>query len=163
MINLANSAAAYRWWRLAADGIGLARMEFVVTNAIRIHPMALVQFDQLQNLKAKEEIARSIIRYNNKPEYFVDKLAHGFAALCAAVSRRPALIRMNDFKTNEYSGLIGGPEFEPKEDNPMLGFRGASRYCSPLYKEGFSLECRAIKRLREEMGCTNAIAMIPFS
>lgn len=162
MINLANPAAAYRWWRLPVDGIGLVRMEFVVTNAIRIHPMALVHFDELKDLKAKEEIARLTIGYKNKPDYFVDKLAHGFAALCAAVFPRPAIIRMSDFKTNEYSGLIGGPEFEPKEDNPMLGFRGASRYYSPLYKEGFSLECRAIKRLREEMGFTNAIAMIPF-
>lgn len=162
MINLANPAAAYRWWRLPTDGIGLARMEFVVTNAIRIHPMALVHFDQLKDIKVKEEIANLTVGYENKPNYFVDKLAHGFAALCATVYPKPAIVRMSDFKTNEYSGLIGGAEFEPNEENPMIGFRGASRYYSPLYEEGFALECLAIKRLREEMGFTNAIPMIPF-
>lgn len=162
MINLSNPAAAYRWWRLPADGIGLARMEFVVTNAIQVHPMALVHFDRLKDVKAKEKIVRLTAGYNHKPDYFVDKLAHGFAALCATVYPKPAIVRMSDFKTNEYSGLIGGSEFEPKEENPMLGFRGASRYYSPLYKEGFALECRAIKRLRENMGFTNAIPMIPF-
>ncbi|KAI2704810.1 hypothetical protein CBS147332_7464 [Penicillium roqueforti] len=162
MINLANPAAAYRWWRLPTDGIGLARMEFVVTNYIRIHPMALVHFDQLKDDKSKEEIARLTAGYSNKPEYFVDKLSHGFAALCATVYPKPAILRMSDFKTNEYAGLIGGSQFEPKEENPMLGFRGASRYYSPLYKEGFELECRAIKRLREEMGFANVIVMIPF-
>lgn len=162
MINLANPAAAYRWWRLPADGIGLARMEFVVTNAIRIHPMALVYFDQLKDAKAREEISRLTAGYEHKPEYFVDKLARGFAALCAAVHPKPAILRMSDFKTNEYAGLIGGAQFEPTEENPMLGFRGASRYYSPRYKAGFALECRAIKRVREEMGFTNAVVMIPF-
>lgn len=162
MINLANPAAAYRWWRLPADGIGLARMEFVVSNAIRVHPMTLVHFDQLKDAKTKDEIAQLTAGYDHKPDYFVDKLSHGFAALCATVYPNPTIVRMSDFKTNEYSGLIGGSEFEPKEENPMLGFRGASRYYSPLYKEGFALECRAIKRLREEMGFTNAIIMIPF-
>ncbi|KAB8207046.1 phosphoenolpyruvate synthase [Aspergillus parasiticus] len=162
MLNLANPAAAFRWWRLPADGIGLARMEFVVTNAIQVHPMALVHFDQLQDAKAKEDILRLTTGYEDKPEYFVDKLSHGFAALCAAVYPKPAIIRMSDFKTNEYARLVGGREFEPDEENPMLGFRGASRYYSVHYKEGFALECRAIKRLREEMGFTNAIVMIPF-
>ncbi|KAJ5166055.1 hypothetical protein N7492_006351 [Penicillium capsulatum] len=162
MINLANPAAAYRWWRLPTDGIGLARMEFLVTNTIRIHPMALVHFDRLKDLEAKEKISELTSGYKDKPEYFVEKLAHGFAALCATVYPKPAIVRMSDFKTNEYAGLIGGTEFEPKEENPMLGFRGASRYYSPLYQEGFALECRAIKRLREEMGFTNAIPMIPF-
>ena len=162
MLNLANPAAAYRWWRLPADGIGLARMEFVVTNAIRIHPMALVHFDELKDQAAKEEIARLTAGYFHKPDYFVDKLAHGFAALCAIAYPKPAILRLSDFKTNEYAGLIGGAEFEPKEENPMLGFRGASRYYSPRYKEGFALECRAIKKLREKIGFTNAIVMIPF-
>ncbi|KAI3243914.1 hypothetical protein CBS147309_9783 [Penicillium roqueforti] len=124
--------------------------------------MALVHFDQLKDDKSKEEIARLTAGYSNKPEYFVDKLSHGFAALCATVYPKPAILRMSDFKTNEYAGLIGGSQFEPKEENPMLGFRGASRYYSPLYKEGFELECRAIKRLREEMGFANVIVMIPF-
>ncbi|KAE8165722.1 phosphoenolpyruvate synthase [Aspergillus tamarii] len=162
MLNLANPAAAFRWWRLPADGIGLARMEFVVTNAIQVHPMALVHFDRLTDVKAKQEILRLTTGYDSKPEYFVDKLSHGFAALCAAVYPKPAIIRMSDFKTNEYARLVGGREFEPDEENPMLGFRGASRYYSVHYKEGFALECRAIKRLREEMGFTNAIVMIPF-
>lgn len=162
MLNLANPAAAYRWWRLPADGIGLARMEFVVTNAIQVHPMALVHFDRLKDEKAKEEIARLTSAYKCKPDYFVDKLSHGFAALCATVYPKPAIIRLSDFKTNEYANLIGGAEFEPEEENPMLGFRGASRYYSPRYKEGFALECRALKRLRDEMGFTNAIVMVPF-
>jgi pyruvate,water dikinase len=162
MINLANPEAAYRWWRLPVDGIGLARMEFVVTNAIRIHPMALVHFDRLEDNKVKEEIAELTAGYNHKPNYFVEKLSRGFAALCATVFPKPVILRLSDFKTNEYSDLIGGSEFEPKEENPMLGFRGASRYYSPRYREGFALECRAIKRLREEMGFTNAIVMVPF-
>ncbi|KAL2869564.1 phosphoenolpyruvate synthase [Aspergillus lucknowensis] len=162
MLNLANPAAAFRWWRLPADGIGLARMEFVVTNAIQVHPMALVHFDQLQDPIDKERIAVRTAGYKDKAEYFVDKLAHGFAALCAAVYPKPAILRLSDFKTNEYANLIGGAQFEPEEDNPMLGFRGASRYYSPRYKEGFALECRAIKRLREEIGFTNAIVMVPF-
>ncbi|KAH7131031.1 hypothetical protein EDB81DRAFT_950438 [Dactylonectria macrodidyma] len=162
MLNLSNPASAYRWWRLPADGIGLARMEFVVSNAIQVHPMALVHFDRLGDADAKQQIAQLTVGYNSKPDYFVDKLSHGLAALCAAVYPKPAIIRMSDFKTNEYAGLIGGAEFEPKEENPMLGFRGASRYYSPRYREGFALECRAIKRLREEIGLTNAIVMIPF-
>ncbi|KAH7247615.1 uncharacterized protein BKA55DRAFT_572550 [Fusarium redolens] len=162
MLNLANPAAAYRWWRLPADGIGLARMEFVVSNAIQVHPMALVHHDQLEDEDSKREITRLTAGYENKPDYFVDKLSHGLAALCAAVYPKPAIIRMSDFKTNEYAGLIGGAEFELKEDNPMIGFRGASRYYSPRYKEGFALECRAVKRLREQIGLINAIVMIPF-
>lgn len=162
MLNLADPAAAYRWWRLPADGIGLARMEFVVTNAIRVHPMALVHYDTLRDLEAKTQIAQLTMGYPTKPEYFVDKLARGLAALCAAVYPKPAIIRMSDFKTNEYAGLIGGAEFEPKEENPMIGFRGASRYYNPRYREGFALECQAIKRLREEIGLDNAVVMIPF-
>ncbi|KAJ5293562.1 hypothetical protein PENANT_c054G02351 [Penicillium antarcticum] len=162
MLNLANPAAAYRWWRLPADGIGLARMEFVVANAIQIHPMALIHIDSVQDLIAKEKICRLTAAYKNKPDYFVDKLSHGLAALCAAVYPKPAIVRMSDFKTNEYASLIGGAQFEPREENPMIGFRGASRYYSPRYKEGFALECRGIKRLRDDMGFTNAIVMIPF-
>ncbi|RAH66694.1 phosphoenolpyruvate synthase [Aspergillus aculeatinus CBS 121060] len=163
MVNLANPAAAYRWWRLPVDGIGLARMEFVVANTIQIHPMALVHFDQLTNPDTKKQIAQLTVGYaHNKPDYFVDKLAQAFAALCAVFHPRPVIIRMSDFKTNEYASLIGGEEFEPHEENPMIGFRGASRYYSPRYREGFALECRAIQRLRETMGFTNAVVMIPF-
>ncbi|UZP36415.1 hypothetical protein NXS19_004231 [Fusarium pseudograminearum] len=162
MLNLANPSAAYRWWRLPADGIGLARMEFVVSNSIRVHPMALIHFDHLEDEAAKKEIADLTAGYAYKPDYFVDKLASGLATLCSAVYPKPAIIRMSDFKTNEYARLIGGAEFELKEENPMIGFRGASRYYSPRYKEGFALECRAVKKVREEMGLTNAIVMIPF-
>ncbi|GEO86918.1 MULTISPECIES: phosphoenolpyruvate synthase [Alphaproteobacteria] len=162
MLNLANPGSAFRWWRLPADGIGLARMEFVVSNAIRVHPMALVHFDTLKDEEAKAEIAKLTAGYDNKPDYFVDKLALGLGRLAAAVYPKPVIIRMSDFKTNEYAGLVGGAEFEPAEENPMIGFRGASRYYSPRYREGFALECRAIKRLRDEMGFTNVVVMIPF-
>ncbi|EWY82867.1 phosphoenolpyruvate synthase [Fusarium oxysporum NRRL 32931] len=162
MLNLANPSAAYRWWRLPVDGIGLARMEFVVSNSIRVHPMALIHFDHLEDEAAKKEITNLTAGYTCKPDYFVDKLASGLATLCSSVYPKPAIIRMSDFKTNEYARLIGGAEFELKEENPMIGFRGASRYYSPRYKEGFALECRAVKKVREEMGLTNAIVMIPF-
>ncbi|HCL64783.1 MAG TPA: phosphoenolpyruvate synthase [Rhizobium sp.] len=162
MLNLANPGSAFRWWRLPADGIGLARMEFVVSNAIRVHPMALVHFDSLKDEAAKAEIAALTVGYDSKPDYFVDKLSLGLARLAAAVYPKPVIIRMSDFKTNEYAGLVGGAEFEPNEENPMIGFRGASRYYSPRYREGFALECKAIKRLRDEMGFTNVVVMIPF-
>ncbi|KAK6525342.1 hypothetical protein TWF694_005482 [Orbilia ellipsospora] len=162
MLNLANPASAFRWWQLPADGIGLARMEFVVSNAIQIHPMALIHFDKIKDEPTRQKISKLTTGYDRKPDYFVDKLARGLATLCASVYPKPAIIRMSDFKTNEYAGLIGGAQFEPKEENPMIGFRGASRYYSPLYQEGFDLECRAIMRLREDMGFYNAIVMIPF-
>ncbi|NML75986.1 phosphoenolpyruvate synthase [Rhizobium sp. S-51] len=162
MLNLANPGSAFRWWRMPADGIGLARMEFVVSNAIRVHPMALVHFDKLKDEEARAEIAALTAGYDSKPDYFVDKLARGLARLAAAVHPKPVIIRMSDFKTNEYAGLVGGAEFEPAEENPMIGFRGASRYYSPRYREGFALECKAIKRLRDEMGFTNVVVMIPF-
>ncbi len=162
MLNLANPAAAFRWWRIPADGVGLARMEFVVSNHIKVHPMALVHFDQLKDAEAKAQIEALTVHYADKLEYFVDRLARGLGRIAAAFHPRPVIVRMSDFKTNEYAGLIGGAAFEPKEENPMLGFRGASRYYSPRYKEGFALECRAIQRLREQMGFTNVIVMIPF-
>ncbi len=162
MLNLANPGSAFRWWRMPADGIGLARMEFVVSNAIRVHPMALVHFDLLKDEAAKAEISVLTAGYDDKTDYFVDKLARGLARLAAAVHPKPVIVRMSDFKTNEYAGLLGGAEFEPAEENPMIGFRGASRYYSPRYREGFALECKAIKRLRDEMGFTNVVVMIPF-
>lgn len=162
MLNLANPAAAFRWWRLPADGVGLARMEFVVSNHIRVHPMALVRFDELRDEAARVEIERLTVGYADKAEYFVDRLARGLARIAAALNPRPVIVRMSDFKTNEYAGLLGGAQFEPAEENPMIGFRGAARYYSPRYREGFALECRAIKRLREEMGFANVVVMIPF-
>ncbi|GAA0280866.1 phosphoenolpyruvate synthase [Alteraurantiacibacter aestuarii] len=162
MLNLANPAAAYRWWQLPADGVGLTRMEFVISNAIKVHPMALVRFDQLPDDEDKAAIAQLTQGYEDKTEYFVDRLALGLARIAAVQFPRPVIIRMSDFKTNEYAGLLGGRTFEPLEENPMIGFRGASRYYSPRYREGFALECRAIRRLRNEMGFTNVIVMIPF-
>ena len=162
MLNLANPAAAFRWWRIPADGVGLARMEFVVNNHIRVHPMALVNFATLQDQEAKRRINELTQGYEEKTEYFVDHLARGLARIAAAYFPKPVILRTSDFKTNEYANLIGGAAFEPKEENPMLGFRGASRYYSPRYRNGFALECRAIRRLRDEMGFTNIIVMIPF-
>jgi len=162
MLNLANPAAALRWWQLPADGVGLARMEFVVSNHIRVHPMALVHFDRLKDEAARAEIVELTAGYDDKTEFFVDHLSRGLSRIAAAVWPRPAIVRMSDFKTNEYAGLVGGAEFEPDEENPMIGFRGASRYYSPRYREGFALECRAIRRLREQMGFANVVVMIPF-
>jgi pyruvate, water dikinase len=162
MLNLANPAAAFRWWRLPADGVGLARMEFVISNHIKVHPMALVQFDQLKDDNARREIAELTRGYADRTEYFVDRLVRGLARLAAAYYPKPVIIRTSDFKTNEYAHLLGGAEFEPREENPMIGFRGASRYYSPRYRPGFALECRALKRLRDELGFTNVVVMIPF-
>ena len=162
MLNLANPAAAFRWWRLPADGVGLARMEFVIANQVKVHPMALVHFEELTDEKATTAIAELTRDYEHKADYFVDRLSLGLARIAATLYPKPVIVRLSDFKTNEYANLIGGAEFEPKEENPMLGFRGASRYYSPEYRDGFALECRAIRRLREEMGFTNVVVMIPF-
>jgi pyruvate,water dikinase len=162
MLNLGNPAAAQRWWRIPSDGVGLARMEFVVSNHIKIHPMALIKFDTLTDQKVKDTITELTAGYKDKTQYFVDHLATGLGRIAASAYPNPVIVRMSDFKTNEYAGLVGGAGFEPKEENPMIGFRGASRYYSPRYKEGFALECRAIKKLREQMGFRNVIVMIPF-
>ncbi|MCE2736957.1 MAG: phosphoenolpyruvate synthase [Rhodobacter sp.] len=162
MLNMANPSAAFRWWRLPCDGVGLARMEFVINNAIKVHPMALVHFDRLTDQAAKAEIARMTRAYSDKTEFFVDGLARGLSQIAAVVYPKPVIVRMSDFKTNEYAELLGGREFEPHEENPMIGLRGASRYYSPQYEEGFALECKAILRLRKEMGFDNVVVMIPF-
>jgi pyruvate,water dikinase len=162
MLNVANPAAAFHWWRLPADGVGLARMEFVINSDIKVHPMALVHYDRLKDEAAKRRIAELTLGFADKTEYFVDRLARALARIAAAHHPAPVIVRMSDFKTNEYANLVGGAEFEPDEENPMLGFRGASRYYSPRYKEGFALECRAIRRLRNELGFRNVIMMIPF-
>jgi pyruvate, water dikinase len=161
-LNLANPAGALRWWQLPSDGIGLARMEFIVGNIIRIHPMALARFDEVPRGRARREIERLTRGYADKTAYFVDHLARGIAKIAASAWPRPVIVRMSDFKTNEYARLIGGKPFEPHEENPMLGFRGASRYYSPRYREGFALECRAIRRVRETIGLDNVVVMIPF-
>ena len=162
MLNLANPAAALRWWRLPADGVGLARMEFVISSHIKVHPMALVRHATLSDQAAKVAIDDLTRGYTDKTEYFVERLSRGLARIAAALYPKPVIVRTSDFKTNEYANLIGGREFEPQEANPMIGFRGASRYYSPRYREGFGLECRALRRLRNEMGFTNVVVMIPF-
>ncbi|MBI5701657.1 phosphoenolpyruvate synthase [Candidatus Saganbacteria bacterium] len=162
MMNIGDPAAGFRWWRLPTQGIGLARMEFIIINSIKIHPMALVKFKQLKDLKAKKKIGKLTAGYKDKTEFFVDNLARGISMIAASQYPYPVIVRMSDFKTNEYANLIGGAQFESHEDNPMIGFRGASRYYSEKYKDGFALECRAIKRVRDEMGFANVVVMIPF-
>lgn len=162
MMNIASPAAAFRWWRLPCDGIGLARMEFIINNLIKIHPLALVHFDEVKDKETRKQIQDITSGYSDKTEYFIDHLARGIAKIAASQYPGPVIVRMSDFKTNEYANLIGGAPFEPKEDNPMLGFRGAARYYSDRYREGFALECRALKRVREEIGLDNVILMVPF-
>jgi len=162
MLNIGSPATALRWWRLPSRGIGLARMEFIVTSHIKIHPMALARFDQVESEEERHRIEELTQDYEDITGYFVENLARGIARIAASQYPHPVVVRMSDFKTNEYADLIGGRQFEPKESNPMLGFRGASRYYSPQYREGFKLECRAVKRAREELGLDNVIVMIPF-
>jgi pyruvate,water dikinase len=162
MLNLANPDEAFSLSFLPNDGVGLARMEFIVSNHIKIHPLALLDFEKLADPLAKAEIERMTAGYHDKSEYFVDRLAQGVGMLAAAFYPKDVILRLSDFKTNEYANLIGGRAYEPVEENPMLGFRGASRYYHPLYQAGFALECRAAKRVRDEMGLTNLKLMIPF-
>jgi pyruvate,water dikinase len=162
MINLANPAAAFRWWRLPSDGVGLARMEFIIGNLIKVHPMALVDFERVEDADARSEIETLTAGFADKTEFFVETLARGIARIAAAHTPNPVIVRMSDFKTNEYARLIGGAAFEPHEENPMLGWRGASRYYSAGYRRGFDLECRALRRCREVIGLTNVVVMIPF-
>jgi pyruvate,water dikinase len=162
MLNVAEPAAAFRWWQLPADGVGLARMEFIVSHDIKVHPLALVHPEAVAARAERREIARLTRAWPNPEEYFVAKLADGIARIAAAYHPKPVIVRTSDFKTNEYARLLGGAAFEPKEENPMLGWRGASRYYSNDYREGFALECRALRRVRDEIGLTNVIVMIPF-
>ena len=162
MMNIASPAAAMRWWRLPVSGIGLARMEFIINNGISIHPMALVRFEDLEDDEAKKEIERLTAGYDDRKEYFVDVLSRGMARIASVWYPDPVIVRMSDFKTNEYADLLGGSQFEPEEANPMLGFRGASRYYSDEYRAGFELECGAVRRAREKLGMDNIVVMIPF-
>jgi pyruvate, water dikinase len=161
-LNLATPEGAFAWWRLPADGVGLARMEFVVSEHLRVHPMALVHPERVADPAERERIARLTRGWPDPGEYFVDGLARGLARIAASQYPRPVIVRMSDFKTNEYARLLGGAAFEPEEENPMIGWRGASRYYSEGYREGFALECRAIRRAREEIGLDNIVVMIPF-
>ena len=162
MVNAGDPATAFRWWRLPSDGVGLARMEFIIGNLIKIHPMALVHFKKLKDPTVRGAIEKLTRGYKDKTLYFVESLARGISRIAAAHYPKPVIVRMSDFKTNEYARLIGGASFEPKEENPMLGWRGSSRYYSEGYREGFALECRAIRMAREELGLDNIVVMIPF-
>jgi len=162
MINLGNPDLAFKVSFLPNDGVGLARMEFIINESIKAHPMALLHPERVRDLAQRKQIDALCRGYDGPEDFFVKHLSEGVATIAAAFWPRPVVVRMSDFKTNEYASLIGGQYFEPKEDNPMLGFRGASRYTHPNYAEGFALECAAMKRVREDMGLTNVILMIPF-
>jgi len=162
MLILADPGRALALARYPNQGVGLLRMEFIISNSIRIHPMALVKFNELPDNQERKAIAAITSGYRSKREYFVETLAEAVALVAAAFHPRDVIVRMSDFKTNEYAQLIGGKQFEPKEENPMLGFRGASRYYHPRYREGFILECEAMRLVREDMGLDNVKLMIPF-
>ncbi len=162
MMNLGNPEEAFSLSRIPNDGIGLARMEFIINSYIKIHPMALVHPEMVTDEAVTEKINELTYGYSDKKDYFVERLAHGVGTIAAAFYPKPVIVRMSDFKTNEYASLIGGKYFEPEEENPMIGFRGASRYYDEKYRQGFALECRAMKQVRSEMGLTNLIIMIPF-
>ncbi|WP_397410616.1 phosphoenolpyruvate synthase [Polaromonas sp.] len=162
MVNIANPDSAFQTALLPNDGVGLARMEFIVAEHIRAHPMALVHPEKVEDAAVREEIARLTRSYAKPADYFVRQLSEGVAMIAAAFYPKPVIVRMSDFKTNEYASLLGGRWFEPEEANPMIGFRGASRYAHPVYAEGFALECAAMKRVRDEMGLVNVKLMIPF-
>ena len=159
---LSDPERAFQLSMFPNNGVGLLRMEFIITHLIQIHPMALVKFDKIEDAEIKKTIGELTKNYTKKEDYFIDQLSQGVAVIASAFYPKEVIVRMSDFKTNEYANLIGGMAFEPKEENPMLGFRGAARYYSDLYREGFALECKAIKKVRDEMGLTNVKVMIPF-
>ena len=162
MMNLGNPDQAFEFSFIPNDGVGLAREEFIISSYIKVHPLALLNYNKLKDKKVKKTIDKLTYAYKNKVEYFVEKLAQGVAMIAAAFYPNDVIIRMSDFKTNEYANLVGGKEFEPEEDNPMLGWRGASRYYTGNYREAFGLECKAMKKARDEIGLTNIKLMIPF-
>ncbi|MBK7551575.1 MAG: phosphoenolpyruvate synthase [Syntrophaceae bacterium] len=162
MMNVGNPENAFDIANIPNDGVGLARLEFIINQYVRIHPMALVQFEKVKDRKVRREIEALTKGYENRTDFFVDKLAQGIAKIAAAFYPKDVITRMSDFKSNEYANLIGGKYFEPVEENPMIGWRGASRYYDDKYRDGFALECRAIKKVRGEMGLKNVKPMIPF-
>ena len=162
MMNVGNPEEAFRLSFMPNDGVGLAREEFIISNYIKIHPLALLDFNRLEDRALRDEISQLTVGYEDKPQFFIDKLAQGVAMIGAAFYPKDVIVRLSDFKTNEYANLIGGKAYEPIEENPMIGFRGASRYYDPRYQAGFALECHAMKKVRDEMGLTNVKLMIPF-
>jgi pyruvate,water dikinase len=161
MLNIGDPSQALKYSFLPNDGVGLVRIEFIIASLIGIHPMALVRYKTLPQAIQKT-IDEKTAGYVDKPQFFVDKLAEGIGMIAAAFYPKDVIVRFSDFKTNEYANLVGGAAFEPKEENPMLGFRGACRYYSPQYKDGFALECQAILRVRKDMGLSNVKVMVPF-
>ena len=162
MFILADPDRAFELSQFPSKGVGLLRMEFIINNSILVHPMALINYDQLADSPEKKTIAQLTAGYNSKRDYFISKLSEAIAKVAAAFYPRDVIVRMSDFKSNEYASLVGGRLYEPKEENPMIGFRGASRYYDERYKAGFGLECEAILRVRNTMGLTNVKVMIPF-
>ncbi len=162
LMNVGNPEEAFSQSAIPNDGVGLARMEFIIANQIQVHPLALLHFDQLEDELARYKITELTEQYEDKTQFFVDKLAQGIGTIAAAFYPKPVIVRMSDFKSNEYANLLGGRQFEPHEENPMIGWRGASRYYDDRYRDGFALECQAMKQVRDEMGLTNVILMIPF-
>jgi Phosphoenolpyruvate synthase/pyruvate phosphate dikinase len=162
MINIGNPDLAFKTAQLPNDGVGLARMEFIITQAIKAHPMALLYPERISDTAVRAQIAALTQGYDSGADFFIERLAEGVGTIAAAFYPKPVVMRMSDFKSNEYASLLGGRDFEPDEANPMLGFRGASRYAHPAYADGFRLECLAMKRVREKMGLDNIILMLPF-
>ncbi|MBX7434075.1 phosphoenolpyruvate synthase [Mycobacterium sp. Y57] len=162
MLNLGNPDLAFKTSFLPNDGVGLARLEFIINEYIKVHPLALLHPDKVDDLEARRTIDRLTYAYSDGGSFFVERLSEGVGTIGAAFWPKPVVVRMSDFKSNEYASLVGGAAFEPHEENPMIGFRGASRYAHPAYAEGFALECQAMKRVRDEMGLTNVVLMIPF-
>jgi pyruvate,water dikinase len=161
MMNVGNPAEAFALSLIPNDGVGLARLEFIINTAVGVHPLALVRYGEL-DAASRADVDRLTAGYADKPAFFVDKVAAGVGTIAAAFYPKHVIVRLSDFKTNEYSRLAGGARFEPREENPMIGFRGASRYYDERYRDGFALECRAMKRVRDEMGLTNVRIMVPF-
>ena len=162
MLNLGNPELAFKYSFLPNDGVGLARMEFIITEYIKAHPMALIHPEKVADNGELEQLQKLTAGYARPEDFFIQRLAEGVGTIAAAFYPKPVVVRMSDFKTNEYATLLGGRWFEQNEANPMIGFRGASRYSHPDYAEGFALECAAMKRVREQMGLVNVVLMIPF-
>jgi pyruvate,water dikinase len=161
MMNVANPDRAFDFGMLPNAGIGLARLEMIIASHIGIHPKALLEYAQ-QDAATRQKIDERIAGYAGPVEFYVDRLAEGIATITASVAPQPVIVRLSDFKSNEYANLLGGNRYEPHEENPMIGFRGASRYVDPSFKDAFALECRAVLKVRNEMGLTNLWVMIPF-
>src|SRR5690606_19984476 len=161
MMNVANPERAFDFGQLPNAGIGLARLEMIIASHIGIHPNALLDYDR-QDAATKQRIDERIAGYSDPVGFYVDRLAEGIATLSASVAPNPVIVRLSDFKSNEYANLIGGQKYEPHEENPMIGFRGASRYVDPSFADAFALECQAVLRVRNDMGLTNLWVMVPF-